>query len=432
MNDTWLITGARVVDPVLSRDEISDIYVENGFIRPVPERLTGKVARIEGAGLTAVPGLIDMHVHFREPGDPDAETLESGSRAASAGGFSTVLMMPNTVPPVDSSDRVLRLLEKVSGPEFARILPAACVTLNRGGGSLGDFPAMAKAGACAFTDDGSTVGDSRLMEQAMRKADSLGKPVLDHALDPSLAGRGVIREGEESKRLGLPGIPAEAEASIVERDIRLARRTGCALHVQHLSSRDSVRAVAEASDSRVSAEVTPHHVALCDADIGSADPDFKMNPPLGSAKDREALRAATAEGSISVFATDHAPHTPAAKGRGFVEAPFGVIGLETAVPVTYTIMVKSGLMELAQWISRWTAGPAKVLNLPVPSLAPGAPADITFLDLQNPYTIRSSMFRSRARNTPFEGWNVTGRAVYTFRNGIMLWNALEKSPGHLF
>ena len=272
----------------------------------------------------------------------------------------------------------------------------------------------------AFTDDGATVADDALMAAALQHAQALSRPVFDHALDPTLAGQGVMHAGAYAAKLGLPGIPSEAETVVVERDIRLAEATGCAIHVQHLSAAGSVELVRDARRRGipVSAELTPHHLALTDADVQPDRADcFKMNPPVRSASDRAALVEAICDGTIECFATDHAPHTAAAKSKGFVGAPFGVIGLETAVGVTYTLLVKSGKMPLPDWIARWTLGPARILGQSPPSLAIGAPADFTVLDLSSEWTVHADAFASKSRNTPFEGWSLTGRAVWTFLGG---------------
>jgi dihydroorotase len=283
--------------------------------------------------------------------------------------------------------------------------------------------AMVRAGAAAFTDDGATVADEAVMRAAMETAARLKAPVMDHALDPSLAGRGVMHLGRFSESLGLPGIPSDAEVSIVERDIRLARETGARVHLQHLSAAGSVEAVgrARARGEAVSAEATPHHLTLCDEDVRPDRADgFKMSPPLGGRDDRDSLLAAVADGTVTVLATDHAPHVAADKARGFRDAPFGVVGLETAVGVTFTALVKSGKMSLLEWVRRWTVGPADVLGVPRPALAPGAVADVTVLDLGSEWVVDPGRFLSRGRNTPFAGWRLTGRCECTFLAGEMV------------
>jgi dihydroorotase len=420
--ETWLFRGIRIVDPATGRDERGDLSLRDGVIVAPGAAPVGRV--VDAAALTAVPGLIDLHVHLREPGGEDAETVASGLQAAARGGFTTVVAMPNTRPPCDTPGEVAALLRRAAAAAGAEALPAACITRGRAGHELADLAALAAAGAAAFTDDGNVVADAALMRRALAAAKALGRPVMQHALEPTLAGEGVMHAGAYAQRLGLPGIPAEAEAAIVARDVALAAETGGAVHVQHLSVRESLPALREARRRGlpVSAEATPHHLALCDEDVRFDNPGaFKMNPPLGSRADREALLEAVADGTIAALATDHAPHTAAAKARGFLQAPFGVVGLETAVGVTHQALVESGRLPLLEWVRRWTAGPARVLGRPAPSLQPGQPATCAILDLATPWTVRPDEFASRSRNTPFGGWSLRGRALWTFRDGRRLW-----------
>jgi dihydroorotase len=424
VNPCWLIQGARVVDPAAGRDGVGDLFIRDGRFTPRPERLPDDAVTVDACGLVAVPGLIDLHVHLREPGNEAAETVASGARAAARGGFTSVVAMPNTTPPLDSPGEVQALADRAAAADRVRVRPAPCITRGRLGRELADLPALARAGAVAFTDDGSTVANDDLMAAALRQAKALGLPIMDHALDPRLAGKGVMHKGAYSDRLGLPGIPSEAETAVVERDIRLAGDTGAAMHIQHVSAAGSVALIRKARQRgiRVSAELTPHHLALIDADVRADRPDrYKMNPPLRAVADRQALTEGICDGTIECFATDHAPHTAAAKAKGFIGAPFGVIGLETAVGVTYTLLVKAGVMGLANWIRRWTAGPAGILGQAAPTLAIGAPADFALLDLGTAWTVRAEDFASKSRNTPFEGWTLTGRAVWTFCGGRPTW-----------
>lgn len=424
VTDTWLIKGGRIIDPSTGRDEVADLYIEGRLIGSVPPKGNHRaITEMSARGLTVVPGFIDLHVHFREPGNVEAETVLSGSRAAARGGFTSVVTMPNTQPAMDSTEQVSALTELGKTSGYVHVLPAACVSSRREGRVLADFGALALAGAVAFTDDGATVADEALMRAAMLAARALGKPVMDHALDPALAGRGVMHEGSCSRRLGLPGIPSAAEDRIVERNIRLAAETGAATHIQHVSSAGAVAHIRRAQDRGlpVTAEVTPHHLALTDEDVDITNADFKMNPPLRSPADRQALLEAVAEGTLQAFATDHAPHRRQDKDRGFVAAPFGVVGLETAIGITYSELSLSGRMTLIDWIRRWTDGPARVLGLPTPSLAEGSVADIALLDLETEWTVRKDAFVSQSDNTPFEGRRVTGRAVATWCEGKLTW-----------
>ena len=419
-----LLRGARLLDPARGRDEIADLYFVAGRFASVPETPPPGTEIIEARGWAAAPGFTDLHVHLREPGDEAAETIESGCRAAARGGFTTVVAMPNTRPPMDTPGRVARVIERAAEVGLCRVWPAACVTAGRAGERLAPLDELAAAGARAFTDDGATVSSDDLMRDAMERAALLGRPILDHAQSRDEERRGVMHEGAYSARWGLPGIPAGAETAVVERDIRLAGETGCSLHVQHLSAAGSAdllrRAIGEGRP--VSGEVTPHHLALTDADVRPDDARWKMNPPLRGAADREALCRAVEEGVAGVLATDHAPHTAEAKARGFLDAPFGVVGLETAVGVTYTLLVERGRMSALDWVRRWTSGPARVLGLPEPTLAPGAPADLVVLDLQTPWVVESGSFASLSRNTPFDGWTLTGRAVRTFLAGRLVFS----------
>lgn len=417
------IRGARIVDPASGRDETADLYVRDGRIVETPPSPAADAVLIDAADLTVVPGLIDLHVHLREPGGEEAETIETGSRAAARGGFTAVVAMPNTTPPTDNAERVARIRLRGDEVGVIRVIPAGCISAGREGLRLADLAPMAQAGALAFTDDGAAVSSDELMLAAMKQARQLDLVIMDHAQDRELEKRGFMHEGKFSKHWKIPGIPSEAEFRMVRRDIELAQRTGGALHVQHVSARESVDLIRDARKRglRVSGELTPHHLALTDADVNPDNANFKMNPPLRSDGDRDALIQAVVDGTLQAFATDHAPHPAAAKARGFADAPPGIVGLETAVGVTYTELVRRGLMDLPTWLRRWTSGPAGILGIPEPSLRPGAPADLTVLDLKNEWTVRSASFCSRSRNTPFEGRNLVGRAILTVYGGALSW-----------
>jgi len=422
---TYHIKGARVLDPATGINGICNLYIQNGRFAPIPAAMPVDTLVIDARGLVAAPGFIDLHVHLREPGNEAAETVATGGQAAARGGFTTIVAMPNTNPPLDTVEQLSALADRARAAGSIHVLPAPCITRNRAGHEAADLAALAGAGAVAFTDDGCTVSDATVMESAMREAARLDRPVMDHALDPKLAGHGVMHEGERSRQLGLPGIPSAAETVIVERDIRLSRETGCAMHIQHLSAAGSVDLIRAARQEglRVTAELTPHHLALTDTDVDPDRPEcHKMNPPVRGADDRAALIAGLLDGTVSCFATDHAPHTAATKARGFQGAPFGVVGLETAVGVTYSLLVKQGLMKAMDWVTRWTVEPARILGLPSPTLAVGAPANLVLLDLDTEWTVHSAEFASQSRNTPFEGWRLTGRAVKTFCDGRLVFD----------
>ncbi len=423
MNNSIYIRGGRVIDPSAGTNEARDLFIQDGLIVQTPASVPAGAEVIEAAGLVVVPGLIDLHVHLREPGGEEAETIETGSRAAARGGFTTIVAMPNTKPPLDTPERVAQVIRRADEVGLVRVIPSACITAGRDGHEVADLKALVEAGAGVFTDDGTTVPSDETMKRAMTLAAALNKPIMDHAQDREMEKNGVMHEGEFSKHWKLPGIPSEAEIKVIRRDIDLARRTGCAVHIQHVSTKEGAELIREARARRlkVSGELTPHHLALTDADIKEGDTNYKMNPPLRSAADRAALVQAIVDGSLQAFATDHAPHTAAAKARGFLQAPFGIVGLETAVGVTYTELVVSGLMELGSWVHRWTIGPARVLGLPDPGFKPGAPADVTILDLNKTWTVRSREFLSKSRNTPFENRELAGRAVRTICRGRTTW-----------
>lgn len=420
MNDGYKIRGGRVIDPASGRDEISDICIINGIIANPEDNNASGLKIIDASGLVIGPGFMDLHVHLREPGNEPAETIESGSRAAVQGGFTTIISMPNTSPPLDSPARIKAQIVKADSIGLLNILPSGCITTGRQGKQLADLIAMTEAGAIAFTDDGNCVADWNLMLEAMSVCKELGRTVMDHSLDPHLAGNGCMRAGPVAESLGLKGIPAAAETSIVERNIELAKETGCRIHIQHVSCADSVRLIRSARKEGlpVSGEATPHHLIFTDEDIISpVNTEYKMNPPLGTRKDRDALLEGIADNTISAFATDHAPHTAESKSQDFSKAPFGVTGLETALAATYTHTVKTGLIQLIDWVGRWTTGPAEILGLAPPLLSPGQPANLTIFDPSEEWTVTAQAFRSRSSNSPFINRTLTGRTVHTFFRG---------------
>lgn len=431
MTRNFLIKGARILDPAQQTDAFRDLFIQDGVFAAVPAILPPDVVVVEAKGLVAVPGLIDLHVHLREPGHEVAETVASGCLAAARGGFTAIVVMPNTNPALDTPEQVAALAERAAAANLIHVLPAPCITRSRSGYDVADLAALARAGAVAFTDDGCTVSSNEVMEKAMWEAGRLNIPVMDHALDGKLAGRGVMHEGVYSRALGLAGIPSEAETVIVERDIHLSRVTGCAMHIQHVSAAGSVDLIRAARQAglKVSGELTPHHLALTDAMVDAAKPEcYKMNPPVRSEADRAALVEGLLDGSLACFATDHAPHTAATKAKGFLTAPFGVVGLETAVGVTYTLLVKKGLMTALDWAARWTTEPARIIGRPAPTLAPGAPADVVLLDLEHEWVVNAAEFASKSRNTPFDGWPLIGRAINTFCDGKLIWSAPSRLP----
>lgn len=412
---TFYLQNVRILDHARNRDEIADLYVRDGMIVACSAP-PADVPRINADGLLVAPGFWDVHVHFRDPGAPAAETRRTGAAAAAAGGFTRVVTMPNTMP---AGDTPAWVREQIEDDLPVRILPSACITQGRQGREIADLDALAAAGAAAFTDDGAMVADDAVMREAMTRAKRLGKPIMDHAVVPAIAKNGVIRDSTIARQLGLPLFPPEAEVEAVLRDIRLCRETRCATHIQHVSCADSVAAIraARAEGLPVTGEASPHHLAIAADDIPGDDGNYRMNPPLGNHEDVRALRDGVLDGTLSLFATDHAPHTAATKTRGFLKAAFGVIGLETAIGVTWEIMVLQESLSPLTWVARWTTGPAALLGCPAPSLAPGVLADLVVIDPRTPWRVTPDTFRSLSRNTPFGGWTLHARPVLTVCEG---------------
>jgi dihydroorotase len=355
-------------------------------------------------------GFRDVHVHFRDPGMPIAETRRSGAAAAAAGGFTCVTTMPNTTPAGDSVAWLREQIEDTSLP--VRIAPSACISKGRLGKEIADLERLAEAGAVAFTDDGSFVDDENLMREAMRRAAALGKPVMQHAVVPSILGAGVIRDCAVARKYGLPVMAPEAETEAVRRDIRLCRDTGCALHIQHISCAGTVEQIraAQKEGLPVTGEATPHHILFSCEDIPDNDANWKMAPPLGNADDRAAIRAAVKDGTLGIFATDHAPHPFASKQGGFIGTANGIIGLEVAVAVTYHVMVEQEGMDVNEWAKRWTEGPARLIG--------EEPDGETVLDLQANRTVDADTFRSLSRNMPYMGLRFS---AWPFRRSVDIW-----------
>ncbi len=426
-----LLRGGRVVDPSQGLDGPCDILIEGDRIAAVgPNLVSAGAEEIDLGGLVLVPGLIDMHVHLREPGDEAKETILTGVRAGVRGGFTTVCAMPNTRPVNDRPETTAFVIAKARQAGLAHVLPIAAITLGSAGRELVDMAGLAAAGAAAFSDDGRPVADDAIMGRALGAAAAAGRFVIDHCEDKSLARNGVINEGPAAARLGVAGIPAAAEDVMVARDIRLAEAASARVHIAHLSTAGAVRLVgaARARGVKVTAEATPHHLLLTEDDLVSADPDFKMNPPLRSAADRAAVVEALRGGVIDVIATDHAPHTAAEKSRGLAEAPFGIVGLETAVSLVLDRLVRPGTISLRRFVELMSSAPARLLGLTAKGrLAPGADADLTVLDLERPVTVDKTRFESKGRNTPFNGWTLRGGPVRTIVAGRTVYPFDERS-----
>jgi len=399
-----LVRGGRVVDPATGTDGPMDVLIVAGAIAAVGRGLSPAPGgrTVDASGLVVVPGLIDLHVHLREPGFEDKETIATGLRAAVRGGFTAVCAMPNTAPVNDSPATTAWIMARAKRAGLARVFPIAAVTKGSRGEELVDMAACAAAGAVAFSDDGRPVASDDIMRRALLAAAAAGSLVIDHCEDRALAAGGVMHAGAAAARLGLPGIPSSSEEVAVARDIALAEELGVRVHIAHLSTAGGVAAVREARRRgiRVSAEATPHHLFLTDEDIRTPDPNFKMNPPLRTAADAAALREGLRAGVVDAVATDHAPHTEAEKARGFREAPFGVVGLETAVPLVLDRLVRPGLLPLGRAVAALSTAPARLLGLRAKGrVAAGADGDLTLLDLERDAAVDKTRFESKGRNT---------------------------------
>jgi dihydroorotase len=414
-----------MIDPASGRDEVGDLLVVEGLIS---ER-TGApgdsaVPVIEARGLIVAPGLIDMHVHLREPGGNQKETIASGSRAAAAGGFTSVLAMPNTNPPADGPNTIALMRQRALETACVNVFTSGCITVGMKGEQLAPIGALEKAGVVAITDDGHCVQNNEIMRRALDYARMFDLLTLDHCQDYNLSGGGVMHEGYWSTVLGLPGWPRIAEDMIVARDILLSELTGARIHVQHLSSAGSVQLVREAKrrNVRISAEAMPHHLALTDAAVEKYDTRFKMNPPLREKSDQEALLAGLADDTIEILASDHAPHASYEKEVEFADAPFGIVGLETELGLFIQLLIEGRVLDWPQMLAKLTINPARLLGLERGTLAPGAVADITLIDPQRPWQVDSAQFYSMSRNTPFDGWTLPGRATHTVVGGKVVWS----------
>ncbi len=416
-----LIKNGRVIDPAGSTDGVQDVWIAEGRIHKVGKGLRppAGIETIDATGKVVCPGFIDIHVHLREPGFEYKETIASGTRAAAAGGFTAVACMANTFPVNDNRAVTDYILARAKVEGVARVYPIGAVTRNLDGKQLAEMAEQAEAGCVAFSDDGKCVMNAELYRRAMEYALPFGTPIISHAEDCHLAHGAPMNEGLVSTELGLSGQPGAAEDVMVARDIILAELTGAHLHIAHISTAGAVRLLrdAKARGVRVTAEVTPHHLLLTDELVRSYDPNCKMAPPLRTKRDVEACLEALVDGTIDCVATDHAPQALSEKEGEFAEAANGVVGLETAVPLLLDRLVRPGVVDLPTLVTRLSTAPARLLNLPGGSLAPGASADITILDLEQPWTVDPAAFRSRSRNTPFAGFAGTGAPWMTLVGG---------------
>jgi dihydroorotase len=424
MSRSLNIRGGRVIDPASGRDEVADVFIADGKFADLP---APDAAEIDARGQVVCPGFIDMHVHLREPGHGAKETIATGTRAAAAGGFTSVVAMPNTDPVADHPGIIAWMEERAAEVGVVNVFTTGAITVGSQGGQLAPIGAMAAAGIVAVTDDGRCVQSHEVMRRAAEYAGMFGLPVLDHCQEASLAGsEAVMHEGFWSTLLGLPGWPRMAEEIIVARDAMLSAATGTKIHCQHLSSAGSVRLLREARAQGIalSGEVCPHHIALTDEALQGYDTNFKMNPPLREQSDIDALLGGIADGTIEILATDHAPHAVYEKEVEFAAAPFGIVGLETAVGIFCEILLhRHKVVDLPRLVSMLTVNPARLLALDRGTLAAGSAGDVTLLDPDREWVVDKEQFASKARNTPFHGWKLRGRAVRTIVGGCTVWEA---------
>jgi dihydroorotase len=424
-----LLRGGRIVDPANGRDAVLDLLIDGGRIAAVGPQLKAdeSIAIIDlPPGLIVCPGLIDMHVHLREPGQEHKETVATGTAAAVAGGFAAVACMPNTSPVNDNAGVTGYILQKAAEANLARVYPIGAVSRGQNGEQLADIAELRQAGCVAITDDGRPVATALLMRRALEYTRMFDMPVIEHCEDQTLKGDGVAHEGFQASTLGLRGIPGQAESIMAQRDISLAELTGGMVHIAHMSARQTLDAVrvGKARGTRVTCEVTPHHFVLTDEMLGAPvayDTNVKMNPPLRETADRDAMLQGLADGSVDVIATDHAPHHYDEKNVEFDHAPFGITGLETAVSLCFDRLIHRGVIGLPRLVELLSVNPAKILRVPGGSLSDGAPADITILAPDLPVTVAAERMRSRSKNTPFNGWQLKGGVAATIVGGRVVY-----------
>ncbi|PYJ18199.1 MAG: dihydroorotase [Verrucomicrobia bacterium] len=421
-----IIRNGRVIDPANKRDEVIDLLIIDGKIAPLSQlsTLNSQLDEINASNLIVCPGLIDIHVHLREPGFGHKETIESGARAAAAGGFTTIVCMPNTSPAADNPSTIAWIKDRAGDTACVNVLPTGAISKNLGGEELAPIGSLVQAGIVAITDDGHCVQNHQVMRRAVEYARMVGVPVLDHCQDYNLVGNGVVHEGYWSTLLGLPGWPAAGEEAIVMRNILLAELCDHHIHCQHVTTAGSVRLLREARTRgvKISGEVCPHHIALTDEAIQNFDTSCKMNPPLRSQADVDALLEGVADGTVSILVSDHAPHADFEKEVEFDAAPFGIIGLETELGLFLDLLVhKHCKIDIMRLIEMYTVEPRRLLKINAGTLSIGAAADLTLIDPDLEWSVRVDTFESASRNSPFDGWNLKGRAVRTIVGGKTVW-----------
>jgi dihydroorotase len=414
------IRNGRVIDPSTGEDAVRDVHVSGGVFAA---KGAPGAREIDAAGLVVAPGLIDIHVHLREPGQSAKETIETGTRAAAAGGYTTVVAMPNTTPPADSASVIAWMHERCQTKAVVNVFPTGCISQGMAGESLAPIGSLKKAGVVAITDDGRCIQSNELMRRAFDYARMFDLPIMDHCQDYTLAGDGVMNEGHWSMKLGLPGWPAIAEEMIIARNALLSELTGHPVHCQHVTTAGGVRLIREARARgvRISGEATPHHLTLTDERCAGFDTRFKMNPPLRTLTDIEALVEGLRDGTLEILASDHAPHCDFEKEVEFQEAPFGILGLETQLGVYLHELHHQRGFALADLLAKLTVNPARLLKLDRGTLEPGRPGDVTLIDPALEWTVDASQFASKSRNTPYHGWKFKGRAVMTVVAGRVVW-----------
>lgn len=421
----WIRNG-RVIDPSRTLDETRDVFVLNGrIVESLPENQRDKCREIDASGLVVCPGLIDVHVHFREPGQTHKETILSGSQAAAAGGFTTVVCMPNTSPPADNAGTIQYIMDTIRRDAVVNVHPTGCITVGMNGQHLAPIGSLKKAGVVAITDDGKCVQNNEIMRRAVEYAKMFDLVVMDHCQDESLTEDAVMNEGAWSTRLGLKGWPSAAEDVIVSRNVILSTLTGAHIHMQHVSSGNAVDILRRAKQRgvRVTGEASPHHISLTDECLRGYNPNFKMNPPLRTEADRLALIEGLKDGTIDLIATDHAPHTNYEKDREFDYAPFGIIGLETSLAVTLQTLYHSGEMTLPEVLALMTSKPAALIRSNRGTLAPGAAGDVTIFDPNEKWVLTPNEIKSQSLNTPWMNQTLTGRVKTTIVSGRIVFQS---------